>query len=139
MINHYLAYDLHVCIRGCLVVLWFFASARERERDRERVYTCVQHLVTSWQEALLLCVCKPSSSREHCNSLQNKLLVSSRLLCWPRKERLRSQLNCLFRLGAKEVGDIVEAQRILEFVEARQLLCIPPNYVFIWQQLQILH
>ena len=33
------------------------------------------------------------------------------------------------------VGDIVEAQsqRILGFVEARQLLGIPPNYGFIWQ------
>ena len=51
---------------------------------------------------------------------------------------MRSQFNRLFRLGVKEVGDIVEApsQRILEFVEARQLLRIPPNYGFIWQQLQ---
>ena len=34
--------------------------------------------------------------------------------------------------------DIVDAQsqRILGFVEARQLLRIPPNYGFIWQQLQ---
>ena len=64
--------------------------------------------------------------------------MSSRLLCWPGKERLRSQFNRLFRLGVKEVGDIVEvpSQRILEFTEARQLLRIPPNYGFIWQQLQ---
>ena len=64
--------------------------------------------------------------------------MSSRLLCWPGKERLRSHFNCLFRLGVKEVGDIVDAQsqRILGFVEARQLLRIPPNYGFIWQQLQ---
>ena len=64
--------------------------------------------------------------------------MSSRLLCWPGKERLRPQFNRLFRLGVKEVGDIVEApsQRILEFVEARQLLRIPPNYGFIWQQLR---
>ena len=36
------------------------------------------------------------------------------------------------------VGDIIEAQnqRILEFAKARQLLRIPPNYGFIWQQLQ---
>ena len=34
----------------------------------------VQHLVISWQEALLLCVWKPSSSREHCNSLQKSYL-----------------------------------------------------------------
>ena len=36
------------------------------------------------------------------------------------------------------MGDIVDApsQRILEFVKARQLLCIPPNYGFIMQQLQ---
>ena len=41
-------------------------------------------------------------------------------------------------MGVKEVGDIVDAQsqRILGFVEARQLLGIPPNYGFIWQQLQ---
>ena len=38
--------------------------------------TCVQHLATSWQEALSLCVWKPSSSREHCNSLHKELLVS---------------------------------------------------------------
>ena len=71
--------------------------------------------------------------REHCDSLQKDLLVSSRLLCWRGKERLRSQFNHLFRLGVKEVGDIVDApsQRILEFVEAQQLLCILPNYRFI--------
>ena len=82
--------------------------------------TCVEHLVTSWPEALLLCVWKPSSSIEHCNSLQKELLVSSRLLCWLGKERLRSQFNRLFRLGVKEVGDIVEVppQRISGFVEA---------------------
>ena len=36
------------------------------------------------------------------------------------------------------MGDIVFApsQRILEFVKARRLLRIPPNYGFIWQQLQ---
>ena len=64
--------------------------------------------------------------------------MSSRLLFWHKNERLRSQFNCLFRLGVKEMGDIVEApsQRILDFVEARQLLHIPPNYGFIWQQLQ---
>ena len=64
--------------------------------------------------------------------------MSSQLFCWSRKERLRSQFNRLFRLGVKEVGDIVEApsQRLLEFVEARQLLHIPPNYGFIWQQIQ---
>ena len=61
-----------------------------------------------------------------------------RLLCWPGKERLRSHFNRLFLLGVKEVGDIVEAQsqRILGFVEARQLLGIPPNYGFIWQYIQ---
>ena len=64
--------------------------------------------------------------------------MSSRLLCWPGKERSRSHFNRLFRLGVKEVGDIVDAQcqRILGFVEARHLLRIPPNYEFIWQQLQ---
>ena len=51
---------------------------------------------------------------------------------------MHSQFNRLFHLGVKEVGDIVEApsQRILEFVEVRQLLHIPPNYGFAWQQLQ---
>ena len=55
-------------------------------------------------------------------------------------ERRDCVLNLIvcFSLGVKEVGDIVEilAQRILEFVEARQLLRILPNYGFIWQQLQ---
>ena len=43
----------------------------------------------------------------------------------------------MFCLGVKELGNIVEVQsiRILEFVEAQQLLGIPPNW-FIWQQLQ---
>ena len=51
---------------------------------------------------------------------------------------MRSQFNRLFCLGVKEVRDIVDApsQRILEFVEARQLLRIPPNYRFIYEQLQ---
>ena len=50
--------------------------------------------------------------------------MSSWLLCWPGKERLCPHFNRLFRLGVKEVGDIVEvqSQRILGFVEARQLL-----------------
>ena len=65
--------------------------------------------VASWQEALLLYVWKPSSSREHCNSLHKELLVSSRLLCWLGKERLQSHFNRLFCLEVKEVGDIVEA------------------------------
>ena len=36
------------------------------------------------------------------------------------------------------MGDIVEvpSQKTLEFVEARQLSHISPNYGFIWQQLQ---
>ena len=59
--------------------------------------------------------------------------MSSRLLCCLGKERLHSEFNHFFRLGVKEVGDIVEApsQRILEFVKARQLLRIPSNYEFI--------
>ena len=57
-------------------------------------------------------------------------------LCFSKRgleERLPTQFNRLFRLGVKEVGDIVDApsQRILEFVEARQLLRISPNYGFI--------
>ena len=59
-------------------------------------------------------------------------------LCWSEKESLRSQFNHLFRLGVKDVGDIGEtpSQRMLEFVESRQLLRISPNYGFIWQQIQ---
>ena len=62
---------------------------------------------------------KPLLSKEHCNSCQKKLLMSSRLLWWLLKEGLHSQLNCLFYLGVDVLGDVVEAryQRIWEFDE----------------------
>ena len=76
------------------------------------------------------------SSREHyTNSLHKKLLVSSRLLlCWLEKERSRTLFNHL-------LIDIVEApsQRTLEFVEARQLLRILPNYGLYGNNYKILH
>ena len=55
------------------------------------------------------------------------------VIMWAWKGRLCSQFNRLFHLGVKEVGDIVEApsQTILDFVEAQQLLRIPPDYGFI--------
>ena len=65
--------------------------------------------------------------------------MSSQLLCWLGKERLWSHCYHLFHLGVKEVGDVFNAlksQRILKFDETQQLLPIPPNYVFISQQLQ---
>ena len=64
--------------------------------------------------------------------------MHSWLLCWPGKEILRSQFNHLHHFGLKPVGDVIEApsQRILDFVEARQLLRILSNYGFIVQQLQ---
>ena len=92
----------------------------------------------SWHEALTLFVWKPSFNRKHCNSLQKDLLVYFLSLCWPRQEILYSQFNWLFHLGVKEVGDIVDAQfqRILEFVEVWQLLCILPNHGFIYERRQ---
>ena len=65
----------------------------------------IQHLFNSWHAVLSLVIWKPSSSREHCNSLQKRLLVSSRLLCWYGEERLFCKFKRLFRLGVKEVGD----------------------------------
>ena len=77
---------------------------------------CGQHLVRSWQHALSLFEWGPSSDRESCNSLQNELLVSSRVLFWHGKEKLRSQFNHLFRLGVVHVEDVVdnESQRLSE-------------------------
>ena len=36
------------------------------------------------------------------------------------------------------MGDIVDSksQRLLEFDDAKRWLCVPPNYSFIWQNLQ---
>ena len=41
-----------------------------------------------------------------CNSLQNELLVSFLVLVWHVKEKLRSQLSRLFRLGVVYLGDV---------------------------------
>ena len=80
----------------------------------------------------------PSSDRESCNSLQNKLLSSSRVLFWRGKEKLRSQFNHLFRLGIVHLEDVVdnESQRLSEFDDAKRQLCIPPIYGFISEKLQ---
>ena len=95
-------------------------------------------MVRSWQDALSLFEWGPSSDGEYCNSLQNKLLVSSRVLFWHQKEKLRSQYNRLFRLGIVHLKDVVdnESQRLSDFEDAKQWLCIPPNYEFIWEKLQ---
>ena len=63
----------------------------------------------------------PSRDRESCNSLQNELLVSSQVLYWHEKEKLRSQFNRLFRLGVLHLGDVVdnESQRLLGFEDAK--------------------
>ena len=99
---------------------------------------CVQHLVRSWQDALSLFEWGTLSDRETCNSLQNELLVSSRVLFWHGKEKLRSQFNRLFRLGVVHLEDVVdnESQRLSEFEDAKRWLCLPPNYGFIWEKLQ---
>ena len=49
---------------------------------------------------------------------------------------MHSQFHCLFCFGVQEVEDVVDihSRIILEFVEERQFLLIPPNYGFIWQQ-----
>ena len=99
---------------------------------------CGQHLVRSWQDALSLFEWGPSSDREYCNSLQNELLVSSRVLFWHGKEKLRSQFNRLFRLGIVHLEDVVdnESSRLSDFEDAKRWLCVPPNYGFIWEKLQ---
>ena len=99
---------------------------------------CAHHLVRSWKETLSSFEWKPPVNREQCNSLQTELLVSSRLLCWQDKEKLRSQFNRLFRLGVVKVSDVIDSasQRLLDFAEAKRRLRIPPNYDFIWQSLQ---
>ena len=62
----------------------------------------------------------PSTDRESCNSLQNELLVYSRVLFWHGKEKLISQFNHLFRLGVVHLEDVVdnESQRLPEFEDA---------------------
>ena len=66
------------------------------------------------------------------------MLVSSRVLFWHGKEKLRSQFNRLFRLGVVHLEDVVdnESQRLSEFEDAKRWLCLPPNYGFIWEKLQ---
>ena len=54
---------------------------------------------------------KTSSSRKNYNSLQKELVVPSQLLCWTRKDRLCSQINCWFCLRVKYAGDVVKAQK----------------------------
>ena len=54
------------------------------------------------------------------NSLQNELLdIYSRLLCWDGKQSLCSQLNRLFPLRVKEVGDVIDTQslRLMDLVK----------------------
>ena len=99
-----------------------YTNTRERERERERERDCALHVFNT-----LLYHGKKHSYYVYGNHhlverivilCKKELLVSPR--CWPGKERLRSQFNSLFRLGVKQVGDIVKApsQRILEFIEA---------------------
>ena len=84
---------------------------------------CGQHLVRSWQDALSLFEWGPSSDRESCKSLQNELLVSSRVLFWHGK-KLRSRFNRLFRLGVVHLEDVVdnESQRLSEFEDVQMWL-----------------
>ena len=51
--------------------------------------------------------------------------------------KLRSYLNRLFSMGVVELGDVVgnASQRLSEFEDAKQWLCIPLNYGFIWKKL----
>ena len=95
-------------------------------------------LVRSWQDALSFLQCAPSSDREFHNSLQNEVLVSSRVLYSHGKEKLRYKFQCLFRLGVVHLGYVVdnESQRLSEFEDTKQWLCIIPNYGFIWEKLQ---
>ena len=60
------------------------------------------------------------------------------MLFWHGKEKLRSQFNCLFRLGIVHSEDVFdnESQRLSNFEDAKQWLCISPNYGFIWEKLQ---
>ena len=71
-------------------------------------------------------------------SLQSELLVSRQVLHWHGNEKLRFQFNRLLQLGIADLEDVVdnESQRLLEFEDAKQWLCIPPNYRFIWEKLQ---
>ena len=105
--------------------------------ERERNYVCGQYFVRSWQDALSLFEWGPLSDREYCNSLRNELFVSSQVLFWHGKEKLRSQFNRLFRLGIVHLENVVdnESQRFSDFQDAKQWLCIPSNYGFIWEKL----
>ena len=53
--------------------------------------------------------------------------VSSRVLFWHGKEKLRSQFNRLFPLGIVHLEDVVdnESQRLYYFEDAKQWSCVP--------------
>jgi hypothetical protein len=88
-----------------------------------------KHLVKSWQDTLGSFVWAPPSSCQHCTSIQQELLVSSRLFYWQGKAKLRSQFNQMFQLGVVELRDVVDmdSQQLIEFEDAKQWLCIPPK------------
>ena len=54
------------------------------------------------------------------------------------KKILKFQLNYLFWLGVVNLRSIVhnESQRLSEFKDTKQWLCVRPNYGFIWEKLQ---
>ena len=60
------------------------------------------------------------------------------MLFWHGKEKLRYQFNRLVQLRVVHLEDVLdsESQRLSEFEDAKQWLCIPPNYGFIWEKLQ---
>ena len=73
---------------------WPLLNGRIPLKNRHSI--CGQQLVRSWQDALSFFEWAPSSDREFCNSLQNELLVSSRVLYWHGKEKPSSQVYSVF-------------------------------------------
>ena len=72
----------------------------------------------------------PSSDQEICSLLRYELLVSSQLLHWRGKKKVHITIQSFISIRVVDLGDVVnnKSQRLSKFEDAKQWLCIPPNY-----------